>query len=70
MTLTGSEAKRFPTEEYQTACARQMLMRRPGEPDDIGAAMAFLALDDANHIDGQVIFVDGGYSVGMLSVSG
>ncbi|AYH43942.1 SDR family oxidoreductase [Azoarcus sp. DN11] len=33
---------------------------RTGEPDDVGAAVVFLASDDAAFITGQVIVVDGG----------
>ena len=32
----------------------------PGTPDDIGAAAAFLASDDARYVTGSRMFVDGG----------
>jgi NAD(P)-dependent dehydrogenase (short-subunit alcohol dehydrogenase family) len=70
MTLTGSEVKPAPTDEYQKAFVGQVPMGRPGEPADIASAVAFLASSDASYINGQVIFVDGGYSAGKLSVSG
>jgi NAD(P)-dependent dehydrogenase (short-subunit alcohol dehydrogenase family) len=70
MTLTGSEVKPAPTDEYQKAFVGQVPMGRPGAPADIAAAVAFLASGDAAYINGQVIFVDGGYSAGKLSVSG
>ena len=35
-------------------------------PEDIGAAVAFLASDDARFITGQVLFVDGGTSARMI----
>jgi NAD(P)-dependent dehydrogenase (short-subunit alcohol dehydrogenase family) len=35
-------------------------VRRPGRPDDIAAACAFLVSDDAAYITGQVIGVNGG----------
>ncbi|MCH8817729.1 MAG: SDR family oxidoreductase [Chloroflexi bacterium] len=70
MTLTGSEVKRPPTEEYQAAFVGQVPMGRAGTPSDVAAAVAFLASPDAAYINGQVIFVDGGYSAGKLSVSG
>jgi NAD(P)-dependent dehydrogenase (short-subunit alcohol dehydrogenase family) len=70
MTLTGSEVKPAPTDEYQKAFVGQVPMGRPGAPTDIAAAVAFLASEDAAYINGQVIFVDGGYSAGKLSVNG
>ena len=39
-------------------------MRRYGKPEDIAAAMAFLASDDAAYITGQVLRVNGGMSMG------
>lgn len=39
-------------------------IRRPGRPEDIAAAVAFLASDDASFITGTHILVDGGLSVG------
>jgi len=38
---------------------------RVASPDDIAAVHCFLASDDAAYIVGQVIFVDGGISVGI-----
>jgi NAD(P)-dependent dehydrogenase (short-subunit alcohol dehydrogenase family) len=34
---------------------------RVGKPEDIGAAVAFLASDEADYITGTVIYVDGGW---------
>ncbi|HYZ48852.1 MAG TPA: SDR family NAD(P)-dependent oxidoreductase [Sphingomonas sp.] len=39
-------------------------IQRPGRPEDIAAAVAFLASDDASFITGTHILVDGGLSVG------
>ncbi len=38
-------------------------LRRMGKPEDIGAAVAFLASDDANFITGQTISVSGGLTM-------
>ncbi len=70
MTLTGSEVKPAPSQKYQGAFVGQVPMGRAGVPGDIAAAVAFLVSPDATYINGQVIFVDGGYSAGKLSVSG
>lgn len=42
---------------------RLVPMRRYGSPDDIAAAMVFLASDDAAYITGQTIRVNGGMSM-------
>jgi len=49
--------------------ARQGLMvripkGRVGKPEDIGAAAAFLASDEADYITGTVLYVDGGWLAG------
>lgn len=40
------------------------LLGRPGEPEDIAAAIYFMASKDASFITGQYLIVDGGYSIG------
>jgi NAD(P)-dependent dehydrogenase (short-subunit alcohol dehydrogenase family) len=37
---------------------------RLGKPEDIGAAVAFLASDETDYITGAVIYVDGGWLAG------
>src|SRR5262245_38719574 len=36
--------------------------RRAGKPEDVGAAVRFLASDDAGYVTGTTLFVDGGMS--------
>jgi 3-oxoacyl-[acyl-carrier protein] reductase len=43
----------------------QIPVGRIAEPREIAAVHAFLASDEAAFITGQVIFVDGGMSVGV-----
>ncbi len=39
---------------------------RVGAPDDVADVIAFLVGDDARYVSGQVIYVDGGLSAGVL----
>jgi NAD(P)-dependent dehydrogenase (short-subunit alcohol dehydrogenase family) len=38
-------------------------LRRVGQPEDVGAAVAFLASDDARHITGSMLLIDGGQTL-------
>jgi 3-oxoacyl-[acyl-carrier protein] reductase len=38
-------------------------MGRPGTPDEIGHAAAFLASEEASYLTGQLIVVDGGNTI-------
>lgn len=40
----------------------QILLKRPGQPQDVASAVLFLASDEAAYITGQVLAVDGGMS--------
>jgi len=44
----------------QVVNSGQLLIPRAGEPEDMAAAVAFLASDDASYITAQVLCVDGG----------
>ena len=48
-------------ETVQTHVVRGIPAGRPGTPDDVGDAVAFLASDMAAYITGTVVPVDGGY---------
>jgi 3-oxoacyl-[acyl-carrier protein] reductase len=38
-------------------------LKRMAQPEDIAKAILFLASEDANFITGQVLLVDGGFSL-------
>ena len=50
-------------QEAKAAFEQQILLGRIGRPEDVAHAVAFLALDDASYITGQVLCVDGGMAV-------
>lgn len=62
VTITPAVEKGWPpamVEIYK----RHTLSPRLGVPDDMGYMVAFLASDDAAFVNGQVMTVDGGYSI-------
>jgi 3-oxoacyl-[acyl-carrier protein] reductase len=42
---------------------RESLLGRMAEPEDVARVVAFLCSDDARHVTGEVIRVDGGQLV-------
>jgi NAD(P)-dependent dehydrogenase (short-subunit alcohol dehydrogenase family) len=61
-TLLGGGSSEERAERY-AAFARRIPMRRVGQPEDVAAAVAFLASDDARHITGSMLLIDGGQTL-------
>lgn len=51
------------SEKQQLVAARQTPMRRLGTPEDIAAAVAFLASEEASYVTGQSLRINGGGSM-------
>lgn len=51
-------------EGTRAAIVAAVPMGRPGEPEDVAAAVSFLLSDEARFITGVVLTVDGGYVIG------
>ena len=56
--------------EYRDNFLAQVPAGRSGRTSDIANAVLFLASPLAEYVNGQVIYVDGGYSAGKLTVRG
>jgi 3-oxoacyl-[acyl-carrier protein] reductase len=60
--MTAATAARIGMsfEEFQTAAASQVPIRRIGQVDDVAHTISFLASEGAGFVSGQVIYVAGG----------
>ena len=45
------------------AFAKRIPLRRVGQPDDVADAVAFLASDEARHVTGSMLLIDGGQTL-------
>jgi 3-oxoacyl-[acyl-carrier protein] reductase len=58
--LIDTEMTQAISDEARAAMAAQIPLGRPGTPDDVAAAVCFLASDEASYITGHVLAVNGG----------
>ena len=62
---TRTDLTQIFTDDFQKERISRIPLGRIGEPEDIAPLVLFLASDDSNFITGQIIYVDGGMSVGF-----
>jgi len=60
--MTDATAARvgMSVEDFRAAAGDRNPVKRVGHPEDIAAAVTFLASDEASYITGQTLYVDGG----------
>lgn len=61
--FTMTEMMQTVPEKILASIAERTPLRRLGQPDEIAAAILFLASDEANYVNGAVLSVDGGLTL-------
>jgi 3-oxoacyl-[acyl-carrier protein] reductase len=60
MTQASAARQGLDFDEWKLAAARDIPMGRIGQPEDVAAVASFLCREEAGHVSGQVIYVNGG----------
>ena len=56
----------YEDEEWVRYLSDRIPLKRPGQPNDLDAAIIFLASESSRYVTGQTILVDGGISTGAV----
>jgi NAD(P)-dependent dehydrogenase (short-subunit alcohol dehydrogenase family) len=62
--VQGGLEERDDPEAAREALERRYALKRLGEPEEVAAAICFLASDDASFVTGHELVVDGGFTCG------
>lgn len=56
----------YEDKEWVEYLSDRIPLKRPGRPDDLEAAVVFLAAESSRYVTGQILLVDGGISTGAV----
>ena len=56
----------YENKEWVEYLCDRIPVKRPGQPDDLDAAVVFLAAESSRYVTGQTLLVDGGISTGAV----
>lgn len=68
LVTTPGTADVYDDPEVRRVRAAAVPLRRLAEPIDIARVVAFLVSEDAAYVNGQIIYVDGGLSKGLMTL--
>jgi NAD(P)-dependent dehydrogenase (short-subunit alcohol dehydrogenase family) len=60
----------YEDKEWVEYLSDRIPVKRPGQPQDLGAAVVFLAAESSRYVTGQTLLVDGGISTGAIRALG
>jgi 3-oxoacyl-[acyl-carrier protein] reductase len=60
MTQQTADRIGVPFDQFQEYAAKEIPLRRVGQPEDVAGTIAYLCSEDASFVSGQVIYVRGG----------
>jgi NAD(P)-dependent dehydrogenase (short-subunit alcohol dehydrogenase family) len=66
---TEQTADLYENKEWVEYLCDRIPLKRPGQPNDLDGAIAFLASDASEYITGQTLLVDGGISTGATKAT-
>lgn len=63
---TNQNKVMYEDKEWVSYLTDRIPLKRPGSPDDLDAAVVFLAAESSRYVTGQTLLVDGGISTGAV----